>query len=221
MIDAQVVIESDAVIGAGSHLYAGSYVGKVASMVRDCVLFPNVVLYEGMSLGDRVRVHAGTVIGSDGFGYAPERVGHTVMGHRKIYHLGFVRVGDDVEIGANCTIDRGTIGDTMIGAKVKLDNLVQVGHNARLDEGAVICGGTCLAGSAHIGRFAYIGGLTGVTNHVHVGDGAQVGAVSLVTKDVPAGGTAVGNPQRDYRDHFKAHARLSRLGSERRTKEKV
>ncbi len=93
-----------------------------------------------------------------------------------------------------------------------------MGHNTHLGEGAVICGGTCLAGNASVGKFAYVGGLTGIGNHIHVGDGAKVGALSMVTKNVPNGGTAVGNPQRDHAEHFRAHALLSRLLAERRSK---
>jgi UDP-3-O-[3-hydroxymyristoyl] glucosamine N-acyltransferase len=158
------------------------------------------------------------VIGSDGFGYAPKKQGSQVTGHQKIYHLGRVVVGDDVEMGANCCVDRSTLGETRIEKNSKLDNLVHLGHNSYLGEGAVICGGTCLAGNARVGKYAYVGGLTGIGNHVHVGDGATVGALTMVTKDVQAGGTAVGNPQRDRREHFRAHALLSRLLEERRSK---
>ncbi len=205
------VIEAGARIGEGSVLYPGCYIGPGARLGAGCVLFPQVTVYEWVEMGDRVRVHAGARIGSDGFGYAPRRDGKDVVDHQKIHHLGRVLIGDDVEIGANSTIDRGTLGDTVIGSKTKLDNLVHVGHNARLGEGTIVCGGTCFAGRAKTGRFAYIGGLTGVANDVLVGDGAQVGALTLVTKDVPAGGTAVGAPARAHREHFKAHALLNRL----------
>lgn len=209
------VIEKGAKVGARSILYPGCYLGPSVVVGEDCVLFPRVSLYEWTEIGNRVRLHAGSVLGSDGFGYAPKREGRRVLGHQKIYHLGRVVVGDDVEIGANSCVDRGTFGETRIEKSAKLDNLVHIGHNAHLDEGAVICGGTCLAGRASVGRFAYIGGLTGITNDVHVGDGAQVGAVSLVTKDVPPGSTAVGNPQREYKEHFRAHAMLNRMVSKR------
>lgn len=217
-IGANCVIEADVKVGAGTVLYPSCYLGPRVHVGRDCVFFAGVAVYEWTEIGDRVRLHAGCVIGSDGFGYAPKRDGKKVFGHQKIFHLGRVVIGDDVEIGANSCVDRSTFGDTLIGNSAKLDNLVHVGHNAKIDVGAVICGGTCLAGNASIGKFAYVGGLTGIANHVHVGDGASVGAVSLVTKDVEPGGTAVGNPQRDHREHFKAHARLSRLIAERRKK---
>jgi UDP-3-O-[3-hydroxymyristoyl] glucosamine N-acyltransferase len=206
------VIEENAVIGARTKLYPGCFVGRESVVGEDCVFFPNVVLYEGTKIGSRVRIHASSVIGSDGFGYSPVRdEAKAVVSHEKIYHLGTVVIGDDVEIGASSTVDRGTFGETRIDRLAKLDNQVHIGHNAFVAEGAVICGGTCLAGNARVGKFAYVGGLTGITNHVQVGDGAQVGACALVTKDVPAGGTAVGNPQRDYHEHFRAHAALNRL----------
>lgn len=215
------VIEDRAKIGAGSILHSGCTIGQNCSIGSDCVLFPGVTLYENTQVGDRARIHAGSVLGSDGFGYAPIREGRRVVGHQKIYHLGRVIVGDDVEIGANSCVDRGTFGETWIGNSVKLDNLVHIGHNSRVDHGAIICGGTCLAGNASVGKFATIGGLSGVANHVHVGDGASVGALSLVTKDVPVDGTAVGNPQRDYREHFGAHALLSRLLVDRKQKRRM
>ena len=211
------VIERGCRIGARTVLYPGCFVGPQCVIGSSCVLFPRVTLYELTQLGDRVRIHAGAVIGADGFGYAPKREGRVVTGHQKIYHMGRVLVGDDVEIGANACVDRGTFGDTRLGKNVKLDNQVQVGHNAQLDEGAILCGSTSLAGHASIGKYAYLGGLTGVTNHTHIGDGAMVGALSLITKDVPPGGTAVGSPQRTQREHFKAHAFLNKLLTKKRS----
>ena len=212
------IIEDFTRIGAGTILYPGCYVGPRCVIGEATVLFPRVTLYEWTQLGDRVRIHAGSVLGSDGFGYAPKLEDGQVYGHQKIYHLGRVVVEDDVEIGANSCVDRGTFGETRISKYSKLDNLVHIGHNSRLDEGAVICGGTCLAGNASVGKYAYVGGLTGIGNHVHVGDRAKVGALTMVTKDVAPGGTVVGNPQRDSKAHFRAHALLSKLLVERRSK---
>jgi UDP-3-O-[3-hydroxymyristoyl] glucosamine N-acyltransferase LpxD len=212
------VIEDHVKIGANSVLYAGCYVGPSCVIGESSVLFPRVILYEWTEVGSRVRIHAGSVLGSDGFGYAPQVEEGQVRGHQKIYHLGRVVLENDVEIGANSCVDRGTFGETRIGKYSKLDNLVHVGHNSRLDEGAVICGGTCLAGNASVGKYAYVGGLTGIGNHVHVGDRAQVGALTMVTKDVAPGETVVGNPQRNSKEHFRAHALLSKLLAERRSK---
>jgi UDP-3-O-[3-hydroxymyristoyl] glucosamine N-acyltransferase len=221
-IGPQCVVEEGTRIGAGTILYPGCYIGRGVKIGSGCVLFPRVTLYEWVELGDRVRIHAGSVLGSDGFGYAPRRDGKTVIGHQKIYHLGRVIVGDDVEIGALVSVDRGTFGNTVIEKNAKLDNQVHLGHNSHVEEGGILCGGTCLAGRAGVGKYAYVGGLTGIANGVRVGDRASVGALALVTKDVPEGGTAVGNPQRDFREHFRAHAKLNLLiKSATRSKEKT
>ncbi len=211
-------VEANARVGDGTILYPGCYIGRDVNVGKQCVLFPRVTLYEHTQLGDRVRLHAGVVIGADGFGYAPRFENGTVAGHQKIYHFGRVRIGSDVEVGANSMIDRSTFGETWIGDQVKIDNHVHVGHNARIDHGAIICGGVGLAGSASIGKFVYVGGMAGVSNKVHLGDGSKVGGMTLVSKDVPAGGNAVGNPQREHSDHFKVHAILNRMAAERRKK---
>lgn len=212
------VIEDRVQIGANTVLYPGCYVGPHCKVGESCVLFPQVILYEGTRIGNSVRIHSTTIIGADGFGYAPKRNGKQVVGHQKIYHLGHVSIGDHVEIGAGCTIDRGTFSDTVVGSHAKIDNQVHLGHNSRVDEGAILCGGICLAGNASVGKYAYVAGMVGIINHIHVGDGAQVGGMTLVTKDVPAQGTAVGNPQREYKEHFKVQAMLSRMLAERRKK---
>ncbi len=217
-IGAHCVLEKGTRIGAQTVLYPGCFIGPHCNVGESSVLFPNVTVYEGTEIGNRVRIHAGVVLGSDGFGYAPHREGKAMLGHQKIYHLGKVIVEDDVEIGANSCIDRATFGQTRIGKGSKIDNIVHVGHNSIVGEGAIICGGTCLAGNSVLGKFVTLGGLTGITNHVHVKDGASVGALTLVTKDVEKGGTAVGNPQREHREHFKVHALLGRLLTERRKK---
>ncbi len=212
------VLEEGVSIGARTVIYPGCTLGPNARVGEDCVLFPRVTLYEWTKVGNRVRLHSGVVLGGDGFGYAPKMVEGKVVGHQKIYHLGNVVIGDDVEIGANSTVDRGTFGETKIASQVKIDNLVQVGHNASVDTGAIICGGTCLAGNASVGKFAYVAGMVGIINHVHVGDGAKVGACSLVSRDIGPGETAVGNPIRDHRAHFRIHAMLNKSLAERRKK---
>ncbi len=204
------VLEKNVRLGEDTVLYAHCYLGQGVTLGHNCVLFPNVVLYPNTQIGNRVRIHAGAVLGSDGFGYAPKIENGKVISHQKIYHLGRVVVGDDVEIGANACVDRGTIEDTIIEDLVKIDNDVHIGHNCKLEKGAVICGATALAGNVSVGEFAYIGGLTGIANNVHVGARAKVGGMSLLSKDVPEGGAAVGNPQRDYKNHFKVHAYLNR-----------
>jgi UDP-3-O-[3-hydroxymyristoyl] glucosamine N-acyltransferase len=215
-VGANVVISEHVHVGAGSVIYPGVFIGPRAILGERCVLFPNVTLYEDVELGNDVRIHAGSVLGSDGFGYAPRtqkgpdgRI--EVIGHQKIYHLGRVIVGDGVEIGALTCVDRGTIEDTRIDRGAKIDNQVHLGHNSHVEEGAILCGGIALAGGASVGKFAYVGGLTGIVNDVHVGAGAKVAAASLLSKDVPPGTTAVGNPQREHSEHFRVHGMLNRM----------
>ncbi|MBS1961091.1 MAG: UDP-3-O-(3-hydroxymyristoyl)glucosamine N-acyltransferase [Bdellovibrionales bacterium] len=220
-VGANCVIEKGARIGRGTILYPRVYVGPNVEIGEACVFFPGVTLYEETKIANRVRIHAGSTIGADGFGYAPRIVDGKPTGHEKIYHLGRVVIADDVEIGANTMVDRATFGETSIGRGAKLDNHVHIGHNSTIREGAILCGGVCLAGGTVIGKFAYVGGMAGIGNKAALGDYAKIGAMSLVDKDVPEGGTSVGNPQRTHRDHFKAHAILNRLVAERdRKKEK-
>jgi UDP-3-O-[3-hydroxymyristoyl] glucosamine N-acyltransferase len=218
VVGAYVVISARAKIGAGTFFYPHTYVGHGAEIGESSVVFSGVSIYERVRIGKNARIHAGTVIGSDGFGFAPKKNEKgEVVGHQKIYHLGRVVIGDDFECGANVCIDRGTMGDTVVGNHVKLDNDVHLGHNSVIEDGVMICGGTAVAGSAGIGKYSYIGGLTGVTK-VQIGERSSVGAVSIVTKDIPPGGTAVGVPQRNFQDHFKVHAFLNRLALNRKRK---
>jgi UDP-3-O-[3-hydroxymyristoyl] glucosamine N-acyltransferase len=198
-------------IGAGTRLYPGCFVGNGSVIGKNCVLFPRVTLYERTQLGDRVRLHAGVVIGADGFGYAPRRENGKVVSHEKIYHIGRVVIGNDVEIGANTCVDRGTIGDTVIGDMAKIDDQVMIGHNCKLDTGAVLCGNAGLAGRAKIGKFAYVGGMAGIGNDVEVGDGAMIGALAVVAADVAPGAAMLGNPSRLARDHNRIQVLLNRM----------
>jgi UDP-3-O-[3-hydroxymyristoyl] glucosamine N-acyltransferase len=216
-IGAQVVIEAGAEIGEGSVLYPGVYVGPKVRIGCGTVLFPRVALYEGTVIGDRCRIHAGAVLGADGFGYAPLKDPSTklTIDHQKIWHLGRVIVGNDVEIGANSTIDRGTLGDTVIGDKVKIDNLVQVGHNVVLEEGVVLCGASGVAGSARIGKFTLIGAQAGLGNQVHLGAHSVVTAYGGVTKDFPDHSVLGGYPARPHAEHVKILALQQKLLKER------
>lgn len=222
-IGAHVVVSAGAVIGERSVLLPGCFIGEGVLIGEDAMIYSNVSIYDGVQIGKRVRIHSNTTIGSDGFGYAPVLGSPSAaggkpkpIGHQKIHHLGTVSIGDDVELGACVSIDRATFGETKIGNQAKLDNQVHIGHNAVVEEGAIICGGTCLAGGAKVQKFAYVGGLVGITNRVVVGEGAMIGALSLISKDVDAGATAVGNPQRDQKEHFKIHALLNRMLSDRK-----
>lgn len=186
-IGAGCVIEADAHIEAGVVLGAQVFIGSGARVGAGTVVHPRVVVYHACTIGQRCIVHAGTVIGADGFGFAPGAAGWT-----KIAQLGRVLIGDDVEIGANCAIDRGAIDDTVIGDGCKLDNLIQVGHNVRIGAHTAIAGCVGIAGSAVIGSRCMIGGGAGILGHLTICDGAVISAMSLVTRSVREPGLHTG-----------------------------
>lgn len=174
-------------IGKGSILFPGVFVGDDVQLGLDCVLHPNVVVREGCRIGDRVILHAGVVIGSDGFGYAgagSQRV--------KIPQIGIVEIEDDVEIGANATVDRATLGRTVIGRGVKIDNLVQVAHNVTVGENSVFAAQVGIAGSTRIGKNVTLAGQVGVGHHLQIGDGATIGPKSGVARSVEPGAVLSG-----------------------------
>ncbi len=173
------VVDAGARIGAGASLGAGVYVGRDAAVGEASVLHPNVTVYDACEIGRRCIVHSGTVIGSDGFGFARES-GRWA----KIPQIGRVRIGDDVEIGSNCSIDRGALDDTVIGDGVKLDNLIQIAHNVRIGEHSALAGCVGVAGSAVIGRRCQIGGSAGILGHLEICDDVVVSAMSLVSRSI-------------------------------------
>jgi UDP-3-O-[3-hydroxymyristoyl] glucosamine N-acyltransferase len=180
-------VAAGASIGADTRIGAGCAIGEGASIGPGSTLHPNVVVYAGVAIGARATIHAGTVVGSDGFGFAPSPEGFV-----RIAQLGSVRIGDDVEIGANCAIDRGALDDTTIGDGVKIDNLVQVGHNVRIGAHTVIAGCVGIAGSATIGARCMVGGGVGIAGHIEICDGAVIGGFSLVERSVDAPGFYTG-----------------------------
>jgi UDP-3-O-[3-hydroxymyristoyl] glucosamine N-acyltransferase len=184
-----VTIAAGAVVGDRCTLYPGCYVGDRARIGRDCVLFPNVVIYDDCVLGDRVTIHAGSVIGEDGLGYAP-RDGHWV----KIPQVGRAVIGDDVEIGANCTIDRATLGETEIGAGTKMGNVVVIGHGTRVGADCMFVGLVGIAGSVVVGRHVTLAGQVGVAGHLQIGDNVTVGAQAGIVGNVEASQTLLGSP---------------------------
>jgi UDP-3-O-[3-hydroxymyristoyl] glucosamine N-acyltransferase len=201
-----------AVIGAATHVAEHAVVGAHVVIGRDCrigaeaYLHPHVTLYDDVVLGARCILHSGARIGSDGFGYSS-----SAAGHDKIRHVGRCVLGDDVEIGANTTIDRGSIGDTVIGSGTKIDNLVQVGHNVRMGEHCIVVSQAGVSGSTRLGRFVTLGGQAGIKGHIRIGDGATVAAQAGVFGDVEAGATVSGYPARPHRESLRAQALALRL----------
>ncbi|MCU1342377.1 MAG: UDP-3-O-acylglucosamine N-acyltransferase [Candidatus Acidoferrum typicum] len=206
-----VVIEENVKIGEGSEIGAFSFIGREAQLGAHCRLYPRVTLYAGAWLGDRVILHSGAVIGSDGFGYVAEE------GKRwKFPQVGQVRIGNDVEIGANTTIDRGSLDRTDISAGVKIDNLVQVAHNVQIGENTVIAAQTGISGSVVIGRDVVFGGQVGLGDHCRIENGAVVGAQAGVPsgKTIRSGQIVWGTPARPlhkFKEQFAWWGRLPKL----------
>lgn len=184
------VVEQGCRLGDRVVIYPGTYVGANCVIGDDCVLYANVTLYARTELGARVIVHSGAVIGADGFGFYPMADGS----HRKIPQVGRVAIGDDVEIGANTCLDRAMLGDTVIAAGAKLDNLIQIGHNVTVGAHSVMAAQTGLSGSVRVGQGVRMGGQVGVADHTTIGDRAAVGAQSGIGQDVAAGATVQGSP---------------------------
>lgn len=197
-LGAHAVVEAGAVVGAGTRVGPGTVIGAGATVGRDCRLHAHVTLYDGVAIGDRVILHSGCVIGADGFGFAP-----SARGARKIHHLGGVRIGDDVELGANTCVDRGTLGDTVVGDRTKIDNLCQIGHNVRIGTDVLIVAMSGIGGSTVIGNRVTLAGFVGVKDHVTLHDDVTVGARSGVLKDVPAGESWMGMPARPSREYVR------------------
>jgi UDP-3-O-[3-hydroxymyristoyl] glucosamine N-acyltransferase len=181
------VIGRDAAIGKGSAVGAGCFVGDGASIGAGTRLYANVTVYHGCVIGDRVILHSGVVIGADGFGIAHDQ-GKWV----KVPQIGRVVIGDDVEIGANTTVDRGALDDTVIEEGVKLDNQIQVGHNVRIGAHTAIAACAGIAGSARIGRHCRIGGASGIAGHITIADHVEISTYTLVTKSIDEPGTYTG-----------------------------
>jgi UDP-3-O-[3-hydroxymyristoyl] glucosamine N-acyltransferase len=187
-IGAYVVIDEGAEVGDGVKLYPHVYIGDGAKVGAGSTLYSGVKVYEGCKIGQRCILHSGAVIGSDGFGFAPNAQGE----YDKIPQIGIVVLEDDVEIGANTTIDRATMGATVISKGTKIDNLVQIGHNVVVGSHTVMAGQSAIAGSAKVGSRCMIGGQAGIVGHITVGDGTVVGSRSGVTSSLEAGSQAMG-----------------------------
>ena len=193
-------------VAAGAVLYPGVFVGRDAAVGESSILYPGVTIYRRCLIGRRVVLHAGVVVGADGFGFAlPGRE------NRKIPQVGYVQIDDDVEIGANSAIDRGTLGRTWIQRGVKIDNLVQVGHNVVIGENSVIVAQVGISGSARLGGGVVIGGQAGIVGHIRIGDGVMAAARTGIHKDVPPGQIVGGVPHLPYREWLKKEAALQKL----------
>lgn len=207
-IGPHVVLGAGVRLGRNARLGASCVLGEGVVIGDDALLYPGVICYPGTVVGDRVILHAGVVLGSDGFGYVSSPEGG---GHRKIPHVGGCVIGHDVEIGANTTVDRGSVDDTVIGDGTKIDNLVQVGHNVRIGQRVLIMAQVGVAGSTHIEDDVILAGQVGVIDHLTVGRGARIAAQTGVIKDVPAGASFSGFPAREHREFLRAQAALYRL----------
>ncbi len=207
-IGAHVVISEGCRLADGAILSHGVILGQGAEIGKATLLYPNVTVREGCRIGARVIVHPGVVIGSDGFGFAPRPDGS----FEKIPQLGIVVVEDDVEIGANCTVDRATMGETRIKRGAKLDNLIQVGHNVVIGEHTVIAAQTGISGSTKIGKNNMVGGQVGFTGHLSIADNTKIGAQSGVHRSIEQpGGTYFGYPAYPQREAFRIQGAVTQL----------
>ena len=203
------VVSSGAVIGEGTILQASVFVGTDVRIGEDCRIEAGVVLQDQVTLGRRVTVHSGAVVGCDGFGFVPGPKREWI----KIPQIGTVVVEDDVEIGANSTVDRATFGVTRIRRGAKLGNIVHVAHNCEVGEDCLMVGMVGLGGSVKIGRSSVLAGMSGVADHVTIGEGVTVGGRSGVTKNIPSGLTISGFPAQDHKEEFRMQASLRRVKS--------
>jgi len=201
-----VYVGDEAEVGPGTTLYPGAVIGERCRLGAGVIIHPNAVLYPDVILGDRVEVHAGTVLGGDGFGY------RFIDGrHVKIPQTGRVEVGDDVEIGANCTVDRATFEATRIGEGSKIDNLVMIGHNNQIGRHNLLCGQVGIAGSCKTGDYVVMAGQVGVKDKTEIGDGVKIGAQAGVHRNIASGEQVLGSPAIPVREQRRLFQMIARL----------
>ncbi len=213
LIDKEASVQKGAIIGSNSKIgsntliLSGAVIGENVTIGKNCTIYPNVTIYNDTIIGDNCIIHAGTVVGSDGFGYAHTKDGR----HIKIYHNGNVILEDDVEIGANSTIDRAVFGSTVIKKGTKIDNLVQIGHNCKIGENSILVSQVGLSGSTKLGRNVIMGGQSATAGHLKIGDFATIAARGGVTKDVEGGGVYGGFPLMLQKEWLKLQAKISKI----------
>jgi UDP-3-O-[3-hydroxymyristoyl] glucosamine N-acyltransferase len=204
----RVTIGCNSTIGERVTLYPGVFIGDEVRIGDDTVIFPNVIIYDSTEIGARCRLHSGTVIGADGFSFTPDEEGHQV----KLLQVGRVVIEDDVEIGANCCVDRAGFGETRIRRGAKFDNLIQIGHNVEIGENTVVAALAGFSGGTKVGRNCIIAGQIGTNQHITIGEGAVITARTGVTKSVEPGKLMGGMmPAQDYQQWRKAQVLYSRL----------
>jgi UDP-3-O-[3-hydroxymyristoyl] glucosamine N-acyltransferase len=209
-------ISRGAKIAKGAVIYPGVFIGSNASIGENSILYANVTVYRDCQIGKRVILHSGVVVGSDGFGFAAPG-----QENNKIPQVGFVQIDDDVEIGANSTLDRATLGKTWIGRNVKIDNLVQIAHNVVIGENSVITAQVGISGSTKLGKSVIIGGQTGIVGHINIGDNVMIAAGSGIHKEIEPGQIVAGSPQMPYRQWLKVEACRTKLPEMKKTLEEL
>lgn len=207
-VGAGAFIGKKSIIAAGAQIHPQVFIGDNVSIGENTVLFPGVRIYNGCVIGANCIIHSNVVIGSDGFGFAPSPDGS----YKKIPQTGNVVIEDDVEIGANTTIDRATMGSTIIRKGVKLDNLIQIAHNVEIGENTVIAALTGVAGSAKVGKDCQIGGQVGISGHITIPDNTRIGAQAGIMSSVKnSGETLLGSPAFDAKEYFRAYSVFKKL----------
>jgi UDP-3-O-[3-hydroxymyristoyl] glucosamine N-acyltransferase len=207
-VGALAVIETGSRIGHSTIIFPGCYIGKDCRIGNNCIIYPHAVLYSGVEIGDYVTIHAGVVLGADGFGFVFDGTRHI-----KVPQIGHVKIGSEVEIGANSCVDRGALDETILNDGVKIDNLCQIAHNVKIDTHAIISSQTGIAGSSRVGKRATIGGQVGIGDYCQIDDQAMIGGQGGVVsrKRIPAGQIYWGTPARPLKDIKTKQAYLGRL----------